>query len=485
MSLNWKEIDRILEELDLVNSHIQKIRQPDFKTLVLDLYKPGNRFPLLVSMKQGKVRLHRLTGKVTSKIPLQRFAQLLRSRISGGRIVEASQLQGERIVLLKIRRAEEETCLYLRLWGGNPNILATDSEGIILDAFFRRPGKGEISGKAYKPEDQITSASGLSNKPSGKEKIFEIRNWDGEGSFNAFIEKFYKSREDEEEFKELSVRIRKLIDLKLAQIDSSIESIEEKFLQTGGFETYREQAELLKAHLYEISPGMEEITVDNYYNNNEKILIKIDPTISPSQNVEKLFKKYKKEKAGEENIRQELANLKSRKASLEGDIRKLFDPDLDLNSSLDKLRTYAAEIKSSPEKKIKDKIPGLQFFSGDFTILVGRTALENDSLLRRYIKGNDYWLHTRDFPGGYVFIKYKRGKSVPLETLLDAGNLALFFSKGKKNGYGELYYTQAKYLRRAKNGKKGLVLPTHEKNLSITMDGKRLDKLLNRGKFDA
>ena len=112
---------------------------------------------------------------------------------------------------------------------------------------------------------------------------------------------------------------------------------------------------------------------------------------------------------------------------------------------------------------------------------MGRTAAENDTLLRKYIKGNDYWLHTRDFPGGYVFIKYKRGKSIPLETLLDAGNLALFFSKGKKNGHGELYYTQAKYLRRAKNGKKGLVLPTQEKNLSITLDKKRLDKLMNRG----
>ncbi|RKX90789.1 MAG: fibronectin-binding domain-containing protein [Spirochaetes bacterium] len=484
MSLNWKEIDLILDELDLGNSHIQKIRQPDFKTLVIDLYKPGNRFQVLISMKQGKVRLHRLTEKVSSKIPLQRFAQLLRSRINGGRIVKAYQLQGERIVTLKILRAEEETYLYLRLWGGNPNIVAVNSEGIILDAFFRRPGKGEVSGKLYKPEDQIKAASAPPGEPSGKERIFEIREWDGEESFNAFIEKYYRSRENEEEYRELSVRIRKLIESKLAQIESTIDLIEEKILRTGGFELYRVQAELLKAHLYEISPGMEEITVDNYFNSNEKFVIKLDPHISPSQNVEKLFRKYKKEKAGEENTKQELDNLISRKGVLERDIRNLFDPDLDMDSALDRLRAYAAEIKTSPEKKVKDKIPGLQFFSGDFTILVGRTATENDSLLRRYIKGNDYWLHTRDFPGGYVFIKYRRGKSIPLETLLDAGNLALFFSKGKKNGYGELYYTQAKYLRRAKNGKKGLVLPTHEKNLSITMDEKRLDKLLNRGKFD-
>ena len=108
---------------------------------------------------------------------------------------------------------------------------------------------------------------------------------------------------------------------------------------------------------------------------------------------------------------------------------------------------------------------------------MGRTARENDALLRRHVKGNDYWLHTRDFPGGYVFIRSLSGKSVPLEVLLDAGNLALFYSKGRTGGKGELYYTQVKYLRRAKDGKTGLVLPTQEKNLSIVLDRKRLDRL--------
>jgi predicted ribosome quality control (RQC) complex YloA/Tae2 family protein len=69
------------------------------------------------------------------------------------------------------------------------------------------------------------------------------------------------------------------------------------------------------------------------------------------------------------------------------------------------------------------------------------------------------------------------GKTVPLEILLDAGNLALFYSKGRNNGRGDLYYTQVKYLRRAKNGPKGLVIPTQEKNLSIILEDKRLKKL--------
>ena len=98
-------------------------------------------------------------------------------------------------------------------------------------------------------------------------------------------------------------------------------------------------------------------------------------------------------------------------------------------------------------------------------------------MLRRWAKGNDYWIHARDYPGGHVFIRAKTGKSVPLEVLLDAGNLAIHYSKGKANGGGDCYYTQVKYLRRAKDAKTATLLPTHEKNIAISLDEARLRRL--------
>jgi len=95
------------------------------------------------------------------------------------------------------------------------------------------------------------------------------------------------------------------------------------------------------------------------------------------------------------------------------------------------------------------------------------------------VRGNDTWLHARDFPGAYVFIRRLPGKTIPLDVLLDAGNLALFYSKARSGGRGELYYTQVKYLRRAKDGPLGLVLPTQEKNLSVVIEEERLDRLQN------
>ena len=61
--------------------------------------------------------------------------------------------------------------------------------------------------------------------------------------------------------------------------------------------------------------------------------------------------------------------------------------------------------------------------------------------------------------------------------MLYAGNLAVYYSKARKNGQADLYYTQVKFLRRAKNGPKGLVLPTQEKNLTIKLDLSIITKL--------
>ncbi len=478
MSLNWKEIDLVLSELSLEGSLVQKIRQPDYKSLILDLYRPGKGFSLFISMNQGRVRLHSLTQRIPNRVPLQRFAQLLRSTIQGGRITSIHQIKNERIIMMTISRTEETTMLYIRLWGGNPNIIVTDSTGTILDAFFRRPRKKEISGEKFLPETAVHSNKSVKRE----EKDFTIRNWNGYSSFNSFIENYYREIETSLELRELEQRAKRYLDAKETQLLSAREILEEKKADGSQFELYRQQAELLKANLYRITPGMKEITVENYFCAQEKVVISLNPLLSPSRNVEALFKKYRKSKTGLQNLSDELQNIKTQLQQLKKNREDLFSEKKDPAEALIQFRDFLSTIQQqhAEKKATGEKIPGLHFTSGRFTILVGRTASENDALLRHHVKGNDYWLHTRDYPGGYVFIKNIRGKSIPLETLIDAGNLALFFSKGRKNGHGELYYTQVKYLRRAKTGKKGLVLPTQEKNLSIRLDQHRLDKLLHR-----
>ena len=137
----------------------------------------------------------------------------------------------------------------------------------------------------------------------------------------------------------------------------------------------------------------------------------------------------------------------------------------------------------TPKQVAEVERPGLWFDFQDWTIIVGRNARENDELYATMPVAWT-WLHTRDVQGGFVFIKNKPGKTIPLPVLIAAGNLAVYFSKARSEARADLYYTQVKHLKRARGGKKsekssltGKVLPSHEKNLFIQLDTKLLQEL--------
>lgn len=476
MSLNWKEIDLVLSELPLTGAHIQGIRQPEFPCLVLDLYTKQGPLSLLISLEQGKTRLHRKTGKTGSKLRLQRFAQFLRSRIKGARIKEACQLGRERIVKFTITRGAETFFLYCRLWSGSGNIIAADERGNILDSLYRRPKKGEISGGIYRPEESFRKEPDQSETEELKTESYIVRNYDGFPDFNSALEDFYKTEPLAENLENIRRLVLDSLDRKTARLLDKIEQLETRRKETPQCRRYREMGDLILSNPKTPISDSRWIKVSDFYNDNAEVLIEIDPLLSFQKNAEIYYEKYQKAKKTENYLEEELIRLRLIFKKTEA-LRKKASEE----TELELLKKLASEKRASPVREDTGrKIPGLSFVSGEFRIIVGRTAAENDELLRRHIKGNDLWLHVRDYPGSYVFIKAVKGKTYPLDVLLDAGNLALYYSKGRSSEKGELYYTQAKYLRRAKNGKRGLVIPTQEKNLSVKADRARLDTLFNK-----
>ena len=73
----------------------------------------------------------------------------LRAHVKGGRIEAARQVESDRVVRVDIVRGDDRKTLWIRLWSSAANIIATDADGVILDAFYRRPKRGEISGGRY------------------------------------------------------------------------------------------------------------------------------------------------------------------------------------------------------------------------------------------------------------------------------------------------------------------------------------------------
>ena len=468
MSLNWKEINLVLSELELEGSQIQRVIQSAYDVLALQLYKEGRATTLLVALSPGACRLHATHRAVPKPEKPLRFAEFIKSRLVNGWINEAVQLGEDRIVRLSIQRGELIYRMYLRLWSNAANVIVTDEEGTILDVMRRSPRRGEITGGHYRPEAVLAA---LEDQETGsKKRQFEIRLFDGTGTFNEKLDAYYAEHGGSLSLEALRDQVRKLYEGRLGRLAASLERLREKkeaYINGG---TQKEYGDILMANLHQIQSGATWFEGINFYN-DQRVRIKLDPFKSPAANAEAYYEQYRKSKTGLNEVIDEIQRGEAEQQRLETEMASLLAEEnpLKLHRALQNQRNV---IK--PEDK---KRPGLTFLRKGWMLIVGRDATENDDLLRHYVKGSDLWLHVRDYPGSYVFIKARSGKTVPLDILLDAGNLALFYSKGRNNGEGDLFYTPVKFLRRAKNGPKGLVIPTQEKNLHIVLEDSRLKEL--------
>jgi predicted ribosome quality control (RQC) complex YloA/Tae2 family protein len=490
MSLNWKEIDLVLSELDLPGYQIQKAVQSAFDVIALKLHRKGRTKTLLVSLSPGACRLHEtFRGVPKSERPL-RFAEFLNSRIANSWIEEAVQLGDNRIVRITARQGVHRYRLYLRLWSNAANLIVTGEEGTILDAMRRLPRRGELSGGRYAPE-----AEGAL-KQEGREKVYEIRDFSDQDlpdrgnpeeipvdfSFNRKLDAYYAEHGGNLSLEALREQARRAYEGRIGRLAASLDRLREKEADFASAEKLKQYGDIILANLGNINAGDRWLEAENFYT-AETIRIPLNSGKSAAAQAERFYEQYRKAKSGLEDLRGEIRSGEAELADLEKTLARLLEEanPLVLQKLLRSRKAGAspAAANSPPgfRRKGERDRPGLSFRRKDWLILVGRDSSENDVLLRRHVKGNDLWLHARDFPGSYVFIKQRAGKSVPLDILLDAGNLAIFYSKGRNNGEGDLFYTPVKYLRRAKDGPKGLVLPTQEKNLHIKVEEKRLKEL--------
>jgi predicted ribosome quality control (RQC) complex YloA/Tae2 family protein len=472
VSLNWKEINLILEELDLPGSQIQGAVQSTFDVIGLHLYRRGT-VNLLIALTPGACRMHETFRPFPKTDKPLRFAQFLNSRIVNGWIEEAVQLGENRIVRLTVRRGENRFRLYIRLWSNAANFIVTDENGAVLDAMRRLPKKGEVSGGRYAPEE---------NSDDRGSRDYAIRDLPGNASergdntFNKKIDDFYAESGGALSLEALREQARRNCEGSIDRLTAALEKLRAKADEFASADQLREYGDIILANAAAINPDDEWLEADNFFatDTGETVRIKLDSRIAPAAQAEHYYEQYRKAKKGLADIQAEIENGEKELREVEERLALLLREENPL--VLAKLLKTGNRPFSPAVEKDK-KRPGLSFRRGEWLIIVGRDAAENDALLRRHVKGNDLWLHVRDFPGSYVFIKQRAGKTFPLEILLDAGNLAIFYSKGRNNGEGDLFYTPVKYLRRAKNGPKGLVIPTQEKNLHVKVDEKRLKEL--------
>ncbi len=221
-------------------------------------------------------------------------------------------------------------------------------------------------------------------------------------------------------------------------------------------------ADVIMANLHEFQGGKLEAELMDFYAGN-RIKVTLKPNQKPQHLAETLYRKSKNRQIELDQISKIIAAKRNLKAELEQKIEAIASI-----SEFKELKIYKKTHKQ--DKAITKETTGLPFkdfeFEG-FTIWVGKSAKDNDEMLRNFVHKDDLWLHARQVPGSHVVIRMKGITTLPNPVLERAAGLAAFYSKLKTESLAPVIYTQAKFVRKVKGSAPGSVVVDREKVILV------------------
>jgi len=485
VSLAAAQIEKVLAEIKEATQGgiINNVRQRTEDSLVLTIRTKDRPLRLLISASRKFPRIHFLSGSPAATVTSP-LLQSMRKHVAGGWIAGIRQQPGERVVILKIlqRRGSEEERTYkvvAELTGTHSNIVLADQQQKVIACArnFRGRKRTIAPGEIYMapPAPALPPREREDDLEDAAARL---------GSYNLAVEEHYEQLEIEYALAAGKRALGKNLRSQKTKAERLVAKLHSKKEAAKAAERIKHEGELLKAHMAEIAKGMSEIRLPDYSGpKGDEIRIELDPRLSPSENLERHFRRYRKLRASAAGIDEQIAAAEERMRQLE-ELGAKLDEATSLEDVI-QLEEQATEEGLVPRKrerparpKRRDPLAPNRFTSADdLDLLVGRNKLQNDHLVLHLARGNDLWLHAQGAQGSHVVVRVPKGKSVPKETLLDAANLALHFSKMRKPGSGHVAYAQCKHVRKPKGSPPGYFTYSNNKSLYITLDSFRLERI--------
>ncbi len=260
---------------------------------------------------------------------------------------------------------------------------------------------------------------------------------------------------------------RKKLERRRIQIARDMEQAED-------YEQYRRFGELLLASARQAERSPTGFRVIDYYDPEQRLIdIPAEPHVTPEQAAVGYFNQYHKKKRRWEAAAERAAQAEREWADLQRLARRLEaaeNPEALAPLREDILGTASTEVPTTPRGKPKvQKLPGIwRYWSSERReIWVGRSAEANERLTFRLARAHDLWLHAADYPGSHVILRKAKGEPLSFPSLVEAAELAAFFSQARREGKVVVHYTERKYVHKVRGGSPGLVRLAEFKSITV------------------
>lgn len=284
---------------------------------------------------------------------------------------------------------------------------------------------------------------------------------------------FYPATADRQ-FDDLKKEYISVLKKRIKKVARRIKKQEADFKGAEGSVALKKWGELILAYIDHIPKKARKIEVNDYYMDTpEKITIKLNPSLSASDNAQAYFKKYKKAKRGLSIIKKRLRISADELSDMETALYEVEEAEsieelIDVIESLQFQDILPLSVR--PGKKKTDAPLGPRKFgiSSGYVALVGRNSKQNEELTLHIAQKEDLWFHARQIPGSHVVLRIQKpSKPVPDEVIYKTASIAAYYSKARNSSKVPVDYTRIKNVRKSKGQKAGKVFFVNESTIFV------------------
>lgn len=311
----------------------------------------------------------------------------------------------------------------------------------------------------------------------------EIKNIPENLRINFFLDDFYYYKENNTLFINSRNNLLKIVSSTLKKVYKKLENINLKLKECEEMEKFRLYGELLTANLYKVASNsnLEEITVENYYDNNSPITIPLDKKVNVQKNIEKYFKKYNKLKNAlvivseqKKEAEKELDYIESivfnlSNAKTLNDINEVYE-EIAENITTKKELSKKQKNKTSKKKDSSNDIELESLEYEGYTIYIGKNNIQNDYISLKFSNPNDIWFHTQKIHGSHILLRNSENldlEEIPEKVLFKCASLAKENSKASNSLNVCVDYCLAKFVKKVSGAKPGMVIYNNFKTIIV------------------
>jgi predicted ribosome quality control (RQC) complex YloA/Tae2 family protein len=463
--VNETTLEQIRRELEsfLIGQKFGKIFTLSRHTMAVDFRIPDSQF-LFISAESAAPRIYlvkrRLRDLEKQSVNPHPFILFLKKRISNAVVESIEKVSDERILIFRLTAQTElgETesyALVAQLTGRSANLFLLDKNGFILDRLRETFGEGQEVGGRY----SAPVREGEKRRRNADAEIFPQNDFP---TLSEALDNFYLEKEAENRFKARARAAENKIRQEIAKREKLARKLQKDLENHGNAEMWKRSGDLILANLADAVLVDGKLLVVDYFDENvPAIEIEIDENDSLTQAAEKFFRRYTKARNAKEEISKRLAELELQITNF--NLQKERIEQAIVEGDEDFLNEFLGERADKQTAKQKEKraenFTGARRFlsSEDYEILVGKASKDNDFLTFRVAKSQDLWLHAADYPGSHVIVKNPNRKEIPQKTLIEAAQLAAFYSHAREQPKVAVHYTPKKFVNKPKGAALGLV----------------------------